>query len=319
MDEIGRLLLEQSGVISRRQVLDRGGRVSDVQRALRRREWVRLLPGVFVDHTGRPTWLQRAWAGVLFYEPAALAGMSALRAVAGPGWRRHPDHLPIDIAVDVSRTVQRVDGYLPHRRTRLAEHTMWNVGPPRIRVEEAALDVAAACRTELDTVALLADVVQLRRTTARRLIAALDDRERIARRAWLSGVLHDIECGTCSVLEHGYLRRVERAHGLPRGVRQREPETGPRIYRDVQYSAYDQVVELDGRLFHDSAGGRDADLDRDLDAAVDRLGTVRLGWGQVFGRPCRTAARVALLLQYRGWPGSPTPCGPECGLSGTSC
>ena len=97
------------------------------------------------------------------------------------------------------------------------------------------------------------------------------------------------------------------------------PGAGPRIYRDVSYPAYDQVVELDGRLFHDSALDRDADLDRDLDAAVDRLGTVRLGWGQVFGRPCRTAARVALLLQYRGWPGSPTPCGPECDLSGTSC
>jgi len=51
---------------------------------------------------------------------------------------------------------------------------MWNVGPPRLRVEEAALDVASACRTELDTAALLADVVQLRRTTAPRLIAALD-------------------------------------------------------------------------------------------------------------------------------------------------
>ena len=234
VDEIGRLLLEQSGVISRRQVLDRGGRVSDVQRALRRRQWVRLLPGVFVDHTGSPTWLQRAWAGVLFYEPAALAGMSALRAVAGPGWRRHPDHLPIEVAVDVSRTVQRVDGYLPRRRARLAEHAMWNVGPPRLRVEQAALDVASACRTELDTIALLADVVQLRRTTVPRLIAALDDRERIARREWLSGVLHDIADGTCSVLEHGYLRRVERAHGLPRGVRQGDPGSGPRIYRDVQ-------------------------------------------------------------------------------------
>ena len=302
-------------MISRRQVLVHGGRTSDVERALRRREWVRLLPGVFVDHTGRPTWLQRAWAGVLFYEPAALAGMSALRAAAGPGWRRHPDHLPIEVAVDVSRTVQRVDGYLPHRRARLAEHAMWNVGPPRLRFEQAALDVASACRTELDSIALLADVVQLRRTTAPRLIAALDERQRIARRAWLSGVLHDIADGTCSVLEHGYLRRVERAHGLPCGVRQRDGGSGLRVYRDVLYPAYDQVVEMDGRVFHDSAVDRDADLDRDLDAAVDRLGTVRLGWGQVFGRPCRTAARIALLLQHRGWQGRLTPCGPDCDLA----
>jgi predicted methyltransferase len=54
---------------------------------------------------------------------------------------------------------------------------------------------------------------------------------------------------------------------------------GPRRYRDVVYAEFEQVVELDGRLFHDSADARDADLDRDLDAAVERLGTVRLGWG----------------------------------------
>ena len=100
-------------MVSRRQVLAQGGSPADIERALRRREWVRLLPGVFVDHTGKPTWLQRAWAGVLFYEPAALAGMSALRAVAGPGWRRHPDHRPIEIVVDVSRTVRPTDGYRP--------------------------------------------------------------------------------------------------------------------------------------------------------------------------------------------------------------
>ena len=131
VDEIARLLREQSGVISRRQVLEHGGNVADVQRALRRREWVRLLPGVFVDHTGEPTWVQRAWAGVLFYQPAALSGMSALRAVAGPGWRRHPDHLPIEIAVDVGRTVRPVDGYRPQRRAGLDEHVLWNASPPR--------------------------------------------------------------------------------------------------------------------------------------------------------------------------------------------
>ena len=213
MDEVARLLTEQSGVISRRQVIAQGGGLGDIERALRRREWVRLLPGVFVDHTGRPTWLQRAWAGVLFYEPAALGGMSALRAVAGPGWRRHPDHLPIEIAVDVARTVRPVDGYLPRRRARLAEHALWNVGPPRLRVEQAAVDVASAASTEIDTISLLADVVQLRRTTALRLITALDARERIPRRAWLTDVLHDMAEGTCSVLEHGYLVRVERPTG----------------------------------------------------------------------------------------------------------
>ena len=76
------------------------------------------------------------------------------------------------------------------------------------------------------------------------------------------------------------------------------------------------MVELDGRLFHDSAAARDRDLDRDLDAASlggDRQ-TVRLGYGQVFGRPCRTAYKLALVMQRRGWAEALSPCA-ECGRS----
>ena len=70
-------------------------------------------------------------------------------------------------------------------------------------------------------------------------------------------------------------------------------------------------MELDGRLWHDSVEGRDADLDRDLDAAVERLATVRLGWGQVYGRPCETAVRIGHLLEARGWSGTVARC-PDC-------
>ena len=64
-DPLRRLLLVQSGVISRAQVLGAGEKVWDIRRRIRRREWVRLQDGVYVDHTGEPTWLQRAWGGVL--------------------------------------------------------------------------------------------------------------------------------------------------------------------------------------------------------------------------------------------------------------
>jgi len=108
------------------------------------------------------------------------------------------------------------------------------------------------------------------------------------RRQWVAGVLRDIEEGTCSVLEHGYLARVERPHELPRGRRQvADVGKSGRIYRDVAYRM-PLVVELDGRL----------------------------SWGQVFDRPCWTASQVGVLLQQRGWTGSPTSCGAACGLSG---
>ena len=144
------------------------------------------------------------------------------------------------------------------------------------------------------------------------MLAALEGRERSPRRQWLSSVLLDVAEGACSVLEHGYLHRVERAHGLPRAQRQlRSTASLGVIYRDVEYGRL--VIELDGRLFHDTATQRDRDMDRDLDAAVDRRSTVRIGYGQVFDRPCATAAQVGALLQQRGWEGSPQRCrSPMC-------
>lgn len=175
--------------------------------------------------------------------------------------------------------------------------------------------MAAASHDDFLTISTLADAVQARLTLAPRIQEALADRTRIARRDFLNGVLDDIAHGTCSVLEHGYLNRVERPHGLPTAHRQLRPSTRAPVYRDVDYAGFGLTVELDGRLFHDNADARDADLDRDLDAAIDGQVTVRLGWGQVYRRPCRTARKVGLLLQQRGWRGEVLPC-PDCTLTG---
>jgi len=71
------------------------------------------------------------------------------------------------------------------------------------------------------------------------------------------------------------------------------------------------VCELDGRVFHDNVGQRDRDLDRDLDDAVDGHAAVRLGWGQVSRRACRTAGRLDRLLRRHGWAGEMSRC-PGC-------
>jgi hypothetical protein len=300
------LLDRQSGVVARSQLTAAGVRAHDLQRMLRRRELVRLHDGVFVDHTGVPTWVQRAWAGVLLAWPAALTRDSALRLADGPGRSGRDDAL-IHLAVDRHRAVRVPTGYRLHRTSDFDAKVMWNTSPPRIRIEEALVDVAATAGGEFEAIAVLADAIRSRRTTPDRIRHALDARARVARRAFLRDVLTDLGQGTCSVLEHGYLTLVERPHGLPVAERQLLDSTNGPLYRDVTY-AVGQVVELDGRMWHDSPQQRDADLDRDLDAAVDRLGTVRLGWGQVFGRPCATALRVARLLVARGWAGTPTRC-----------
>lgn len=272
-----------------------------------------MLPGVFVNHTGTPTWWQRAWGGVLHAWPAALREESALRAAKGPGWRSHDDSGAILLAVDHARTLVSPPGYEIRRARDFTRVVRWTPMPPRVRLEHAVLSVAAKARDDFALVEILAEECRSRRTSAVRLLRALEECSRVRDRARLEAILRDVADGACSVLEHGYLERVERAHGLPSPGRQvRDRVVAGVVYRDVAYASHGVVIELDGRLFHDSASQRDADLDRDLEVSVRQGRTVRLGWGQVFRRPCRTAYLIGQLLRARGWVGWPTACGPDC-------
>lgn len=310
---VAALLAAQDGVVSRAQLVDAGCEPHDLERMIRRKELFVALPGVYVDHNGPRSWQQRAWIAVLSCWPSALAGASALRAESGPGLRGFNDAAAIEVAVDVARTVRDKPDVRVRRMAGLEARSRWNASPPRVRYEEAVLDVVAGLTREWDVIDACSAAVRGRCTTAERLSRALEARHRFPRRTWLVRVLADVAAGTASVLEHGYLHRVERAHGLPAADRQRKDRVaGARIYRDAPYPAYDLDVELDGRLDHSALPDRDRDLERDLDSALHERRSIRLGWGQVYDRPCRTAAQVARLLAIGGWEGSPTPCSPSC-------
>lgn len=308
-----RSLLEiQNGVVSRAQLIEADFAGHDLERFLRRRELFVALPGVYIDHNGPRTWQQRAWIAVLACWPAALAGASAVRAVGGPGQRGFDEDAPIEVAIEVSRTVKDKPGVRVRRMAGLQAHVNWNASPPRVRYEEATLDIVAGLTDEWAIIEACAAAVRSRCTTADRLSEALAARLRVPRRGWLREVLADIAAGSTSVLERGYLERIERAHGLPEPDRQHPDRVGGgRIYRDVRYAPYALDVELDGQL-HDATRQRDRDLDRDLETATTGRRTVRLGWGQVFGRPCRTTRHIAELLRLGGWAGEPVACGPDC-------
>ncbi|MGF9755104.1 type IV toxin-antitoxin system AbiEi family antitoxin domain-containing protein [Microvirga sp. 0TCS3.31] len=322
MTDVDALLIAQDGVVSRAQALQAGLRPQDVRRLVRRRELATLHPGVYLAHTGPPTWLQRAWGAVLACGSphgfagaglgAALAGASAMRAADGPG-RAGGDDGPIEVVVPRSRRVVAPPGVRVTRTFLLDERVLWNLGPPRMRYEEAALDVALGTTDDFAAIGVIARAVQDRHTTAVRMQQALDSRARAPRRYFLEAVLGDVARGTCSVLEHAFLTLVEQPHGLPRADRQlREGTRTGIVYRDVSYG--ERLIELDGRLRHDTAEQRDRDFERDLDAAVEGRSTVRLTWGQVLGRPCSTAAKLSALLELDGWPPG-WPCGPGCALA----
>lgn len=300
-----RALRDQHGVIARGQAAECGVDDQDIRKRVRRREWVAVHPGVYVNHTGPLTWRQRAWAAVLDVRPAALSHTSAMLA-------RKPvphDDGPIHVAVARGRSVVAHSGMVVHHVVDLKRRVEWGLLPPRVRIEEALIDLAAGASTDLDALAHLTDAVGAHLTTAASLRAALKMRKRVRRRDFLTRILDDIATGACSVLEHRYLRDVEQAHGLPTPVRQAPTRAGRPGFRDVDYEKWGVVIELDGRAGHSGAAARDRDMERDLDAAaeLDRV-TLRIGYGQVIGRACTTARKIGAILNRRGWPGTVTTC-----------
>lgn len=294
----------QDGVVSRRQLLSLGAQPHDIRRLLRRRELAVVHPGVYVDHTGPLTWEQRAWAAVQVHWPAALTRECALP--------KPPFKASIQVAIAMHRTVRPVRGVIAIRTAQFDERVRWHSSPPSIALEHAAIDVALSKTDLAERFRVLADVCQTRETSADRIAAALGARPRVPERPLLLELLADLAEGACSVLERGYLE-LERAHGLPAPQRQL-PATidGRRAYRDVPYEEFGVVVELDGKAFHDNAAARDRDFDRDLETAVTSGAlTVRLTYGQVFSRGCRTIRHIATLLERRGWTGPFVPC-PAC-------
>jgi len=305
---------DQAGVISRGQVLEAGGAEHDVARLLRRREWARVYPGVYVEHTGPLTSEQREWAAILYYAPAALGGETALQKYGVRVGTRATSTADsaIWLAVDRSRRLQERPGVKLQRVTDLERRTMTNLSPPRIRLEHAVLDIAAAADDQATAVAVLADACRSRRTTAPRLLDALEKRPRLRHRRLLRRILCDVAQGVHSVLEHMYLTRVERPHALPTARRQRQVRVGrTKAYRDVEYVGLGTIVELDGRLGHEEALDKWHDLERDIDAAVAGSLTLRVSWGQAL-QECRVAAAIARVLFARGWTGHPRSCSPVC-------
>lgn len=297
------LLDLQSGVVARFQVLDAALTDNDIERLVRRRDLSVAHRGVYLAHTGTPTYLQREWIAVLAAWPAALCGESAL-----------PGHRPrrIEVAVEHGRTLKAPTGARVVRVVGLAQRVR-PTHPPRVRVEHALIDVMTRHLTNGDVAAAFAALARVcfgGRTTPDRVRATLATRARVSGRRMIEAMLDDLAAGACSVLERGYLLEVERAHGLPRGSRQsRSTASGRPTAQDVRYDAQGVIVELDGRSFHDTPEAYDRDAERDLaEKAACGAETVRVTYGLVFGTPCRTAEQVGRILQRRGWSGAPTRC-----------
>jgi hypothetical protein len=300
------LLDLQAGVVHRRQLVEHGYDDNDIRRLVRRREPARVHPGVYLNHTGLPTWLSRAWAACSSRGDAALCHRSALD-LAGD---------PIHVAIEHPRNGADLPGVVLHRLTRLQERVQWHRSPPRLRIEEAAIDVAAEATTLSKATDVVTELCNRRATTPQRLLEALESRQRTSRGTELRRTLRDLADGMHSVLASGLVRRVMRRHGLPVGRRQvRARDAHGVVYRDVLLDDYGMVLELDGHAWHGDPTARTRDMSRDLAAAGRGLLTIRLGWAHVQIEPCVTLFRLAVVLHSvvgTAAPG-PAPTSARCG------
>lgn len=307
----------QAGVISRGQLLEFGLTPAQVKADMNSRRWQRMLPGVYATFTGPIGTLERVWAAVLYAGPGAAAS----HATALWLWQLADRPAVIDVVIPESRRVDPQPGLRIHRRRGLNESSAPSLvhlrlvhpsaQPPRLRVEEAVLDMCGSVSAQV-ALDIVLRATQRRATNAERLRRSMSQRPRQGWRNLLLEVLTDVEDGVASPLERHYRRDIEIPHHLPRGLRN-EPEIRPggHLYRDVRYRAWHVIVELDGREAHPVESAF-RDMRRDNLATVIGEASLRYGWRDVAGDPCGVAVQVGAVLQLGGWRGQPQPCGTTC-------
>ena len=332
---VDRVLRLQDGVISRRQALAcRPRRQRPRATAAPPRAGAVVHPGVYVDHTGPPTWI----AASLGRRALPLArrrspGPSALRAhglrsLCGP--RR-----PVQAAVTTAsiarrgapRTGPRRHGAEPARRAtvrrdrdasnRLRRRVQLHLSPPRLRLDEALSTSPSACCDEADAVALLADACQTgaddSRSPARHAVCARSTAPAAPAARRSSTMSRELDVGR---LERRYLRDVERRTACRPARRQRRvvDEAG----RDVPRRG---VLATSGRrrrarraarpLGRPSASGPTSSA---TSSRAARGGDRPARAGATSSNPVAGSCVVGRLLRSRGWTGEPQPCG-RCPLT----
>ncbi len=290
----------QGGVLSTAQVAGHGLPKESVARLVRQGHWQRLDRSIYLTAAGEPDWTAQAWAGVLLGGSQARLGGSAAGHLHGLVQEAPRPITVLVPAEQITRTrypwrFQRESPGVRDRRT--------PGSPPRTTVEDTVLDLCDE-GSPGEAVDVATRAVQSRRTTPAQLRYSLRGRQRFRHRALLNDLLVDVATGAETPLELRYLRDVERPHGLPEADRQ-DPSRSFR--RDVVYSRYRLVVELDGRLGHEGMG-RFRDMWRDNITTVDGERTLRYGFGDVAQRSCLVGFQVGSVLRQQGWSGELLRC-----------
>ncbi len=306
------LLAAQAHAIARRQSAAADVAAGAMRSKVSTGRWQRLQRGVYAAYSGEPSRETLLWAALLRAGPEAV--LSHQTAAERHGLTDEVSSL-ITVTVPSSKRPARakVPGLIIHRSDAIVRTRHPVMVPPCTRVEDTVLDLVESAASFDEAYMWISRAIGRRRTTADRIRAAMDARKRMRWRREIAVALGDARDGALSVLEHRYVHRVERPHGLP--AARRQARVGPRRagrYLDNLYEGFAVCVELDGTAAH-PADEQWRDKRRDNANAVNGIVTLRFGLLDLGDRRCGTAQAVAVLLRRRGWTGSLRACGTGCG------
>jgi hypothetical protein len=310
-DEFQELTDVQRGVITRQQALSFGLTPDAINWLVHSERWVLLRRGCYSTVTGELPREATLWAAVLSAGTDAVLSHQTAAELFKITDRQSS---LIHVTIPAGRHIARLPGVVVHRSARLAEAKHPSLLPPRTRIEETVLDLAAQAATFDAAFAIACAACQRRRTTPGKLAEVMSRRKKMRWRVELGVALAEIGSGVHSLLEYKYVRDVERPHGLPQAIRQaRISRDGGKAFLDNLYDDYGLCVELDGQEAHPD-DRRWRDIRRSNEVAVEGIATLRYSWSDVDGRPCQTAAQIGAALKRRGWTGRVRRCGPGCRL-----
>jgi hypothetical protein len=277
---------------------------------LRAGHWQKVYPGVYATFTGELTREAELWAALLRAGPEAT--LSHYTAAERHGLLDRPAqaiHITVPADSHPARRA-RIPDVVIHRSRSISRARHPAMAPPCTRVEDTVLDLIELAAAFNEAYDWICRAVGRRRTTAERIVHALNAREKVRWRREIQLALGDATRGAASLLEFRYVRGVERPHGLPAAVRQaRVRQGGGNRYLDNLYEEYGVCVELDGTAAH-PADKQWYDKRRDRWNLVHgKILTMRFGWLDVRDQQaqCATALEVATVLSDHG-PAVGKPC-----------
>lgn len=292
-------------VVTRRQALAAGlGSGAITHRIGTKGRWQRILPGVYLTHTGPATEIERLEAALAYAGPEAIVnGLTACRLHE---LRSAPRGLVVHVLLP-HRVHRPSVGFVAVRRTKDMPRFAHVNGVPTASVARAVIDGSRELPDLGAVRALVAESVQRRKTTIVQLRYELDHGA-MAGSALVRAALREVRAGVRSAAEAA-AREFVRRTGLP------EPLWNCELYGpndewiarpDGYWEEAGAVLEVDSPEWHFTAAGWKWTMERHAHMTSYGLLVMHVAPSRIRDEPEAVAAELRSMLEVgRGRGGAP--------------